>query len=128
MVDGSRTETPHAGILQVCRDLVLDHGNGWPVQHFENGSVKLTRKEGMTMTLDPSVKIEVAKVVEKVSVLNELGAAKVEWYRPLFLGMEDQFPPVAETMAEADQEKLKWFATTIEPLLRQPNSLLGRSS
>ncbi|KAG5562706.1 hypothetical protein RHGRI_005435 [Rhododendron griersonianum] len=170
----------------VFRDIVLDldHDNGWSVQHCKNGSVKLTSKDGMTMTLDPSKlfaavvdpvetlllgtvlkfwprifadlydndklgstvcivndlmrqaklycvdqsKVEAAKVVGKVRDLNDLCATKVEWYRPLFPGMEDRFPLVAETMAEVDQEKLKRFAATIEPLLRQPNSLNGRSS
>ncbi|KAF7150861.1 hypothetical protein RHSIM_Rhsim02G0190100 [Rhododendron simsii] len=69
-------------------------------------------------------KVKVAKVEEKVRVLNELCVDKVEWYRPLFPGMENRFPPV-ETMVEVDHEKLKKFATTIEPLLRQPNSLQG---
>ncbi|XP_058200659.1 uncharacterized protein LOC131315555 [Rhododendron vialii] len=91
------------------------------------GVVNNLMRQAKLYNVDRS-KVEVAKVVEKVRVLNELCAAKVEWYRPLFPGMENQFPPVAETMAEVDQEKLKKFATTIEPLLRQPNSLLGRSS
>ncbi|KAI8568922.1 hypothetical protein RHMOL_Rhmol02G0238300 [Rhododendron molle] len=163
--------------VEFSRDSVLDLDNGWSVQ-FINGSVKLTRKEGVTMTLDPSklfarnivdcpetpllcmvlkfwprtfadlickddlvktvrfvndlmvqakkynvdrTKGEVAKVKENVNVLNELCAAKVEWYRPLFPGMEKEFPPVAETMAEVDQEKLKKFATTIAQLLQQSN-------
>ncbi|KAG5562710.1 hypothetical protein RHGRI_005439 [Rhododendron griersonianum] len=71
-------------------------------------------------------KVEAAKVEGNVRDLNELCAAKVEWYRPLFLGI--QFLPVAETMAEVDQEKLKKFVATIEPLLQPPNSLPGRSS
>ncbi|KAF7116100.1 hypothetical protein RHSIM_RhsimUnG0038400 [Rhododendron simsii] len=39
--------------LEFSRDQVLDHDNGWSVQ-FINGNVKLTRKEGVTMILDPS--------------------------------------------------------------------------
>ncbi|KAF7151581.1 hypothetical protein RHSIM_Rhsim02G0190600 [Rhododendron simsii] len=65
-------------------------------------------------------KVEVAKVVEKVCVLKKLCAAKVEWYRPLFPGMENRFPPAGG--GEVDQEKLQKFATAIEPLLRQPIS------
>ncbi|XP_058200750.1 uncharacterized protein LOC131315610 [Rhododendron vialii] len=61
-------------------------------------------------------RVEVAKVVEKVRVLNELRATNVEWYRPLFPGMEDRFPTVA--IAEVDRVKLQKFATTIQPLLR----------
>ncbi|KAI8568956.1 hypothetical protein RHMOL_Rhmol02G0241100 [Rhododendron molle] len=67
-------------------------------------------------------KFEADKVVEKVRDLNELCAAKEEWYRPLFPGI--RFPPVAETMAEVDREKLKKFAAAIEDLLQPPNSLL----
>ncbi|KAI8568921.1 hypothetical protein RHMOL_Rhmol02G0238200 [Rhododendron molle] len=172
-----------ANTLKFSRDQLLDNDYGWSVQ-FINGSVKLTLKEGVTMTLDPSklftrindpeiisllhmvlmfwprtfadwnhkgdlmtivglvnqlmvqardynanrLKGEVTKVIEKlVSDLNQLCATKVEWYRPLFPGMETKFPPVEGKMDEVDEKKLEKFKTTIAPLLQQKSSP-GRSS
>ncbi|XP_058200746.1 uncharacterized protein LOC131315602 [Rhododendron vialii] len=173
----ARTASDKVDSLKFSRDPVLDHDNGWSVQCI-NGKVKLTRKEGKPMALDPELfasnivlepetslfwkalvtswpgtfaylngkgdlektvgvvndlvvqakkynvhrpKDAVAKVKKNVDVLNKLCAAKVEWYRPLFPWMVENFPSVAEV----DQEKLKKFETSIKSLL---NSFPGRSS
>ncbi|KAF7112938.1 hypothetical protein RHSIM_RhsimUnG0177700 [Rhododendron simsii] len=98
---------------------------------------------GVTMTLDPS-KLFATNIVDDpetyiialklprwwrkfVSLMN-CAPPKVEWYSPLFPPGMEEIVSVAETMAEVDDEKLKKLETNIKPLLRQPNSLLGRSS